>query len=567
MEGPDALKNTWSKLDDVLTMEPGSKVTLNLLEAVLDTAPNEIKQELMMPEWDEVRDRLKNLKESDIPRLISEWRKLPCANANLTCFTLALTTLLQSNTAPYLLGVREASRAASFYLVKYMAKDFVALSASLSILVDVKRHTDRFPSRAEDAHTPMRDAMYFLQRACNVEHAEMLSTQAAALLQGLFASITSESFTYTDHWSYVQLANQLMHRDPLMLDAGKNVYGVRAEEAELEGEEEDEDEGEYVEIAGDNIFAQQMEEVENHGVGEMRAVKTYRTKEGDVKPISTAELYLYRGPALAQYCAVEYEQCVHITQKTEKQLEKFQERSDANEEDLGAQFLRGRSPNAHFEFHPASELHGIYHQTLVSKVRCNVHVGLKMPREPKQLGRGKAVSQQWLRRYEIFAAFMVANFVPWSVGNEDDHNGEMCQPPNLTPAVWLAWYQHLTDLAHSLEDSRERTIARGRLFAIQNFVHGISVNTAIKDDLTQYRFRNASRWDKKKKDKGAEAEGDGEVPEGLEQLLSDLVDSTRASNIDPQVYSRAAHQEDFVQRMLKQLGVAVSPPFHPCSAA
>ena len=128
-------------------------------------------------------------------KLVEEWRKLPCANSLVTSWNEILTAILRCNTAPYLLGARESSRATSFYLVKYMTKDCVALSASLSVLVDAKKHIEKWRSTADDlaSQTELRTAIHFVQRAVNSYQAEVHDTQAASLLLGFSATLTSSS--------------------------------------------------------------------------------------------------------------------------------------------------------------------------------------------------------------------------------------------------------------------------------------------------------------------------------------------------------------------------------------
>jgi hypothetical protein len=56
--------------------------------------------------------------EATLDRVLRAWSRVPCANSVLTCYNEVLTGVLGCNTAPYLLGSRESSRAACFYLVK-----------------------------------------------------------------------------------------------------------------------------------------------------------------------------------------------------------------------------------------------------------------------------------------------------------------------------------------------------------------------------------------------------------------------------------------------------------------
>ena len=88
--------------------------------------PQEVRDELERPEWAEVKQKLEELTtvelglrvEATLDRVLRAWSRVPCANSVLTCYNEVLTGVLGCNTAPYLLGSRESSRAACFYLVK-----------------------------------------------------------------------------------------------------------------------------------------------------------------------------------------------------------------------------------------------------------------------------------------------------------------------------------------------------------------------------------------------------------------------------------------------------------------
>jgi len=99
-----------------------------------------------------------------------------------------ITAALGSNTAVYIMGGLEQSRACIHYLVKvggvnqthiyitshqhynhtlhtqYMAKDSTRLNATLSLIAAARRHVTTHKSQAEDSGTSIRKAMWLLQR-------------------------------------------------------------------------------------------------------------------------------------------------------------------------------------------------------------------------------------------------------------------------------------------------------------------------------------------------------------------------------------------------------------------
>ena len=128
-----------------------------------------------------------------------------------------------------------------FYLVKYMTKDSVKLSASLSTLVQAKEHIDKWASTADDTGDDHRTAVHFLQRATNSYMSEVHDTQAASLLLNQPASLHSERFVYVAAWEVVRgaLAARDEEVEPDLADVA----------VELEGEEEEEED--MVEIGRD----------------------------------------------------------------------------------------------------------------------------------------------------------------------------------------------------------------------------------------------------------------------------------------------------------------------------
>ena len=101
-------------------------VLKSVWESVMTECPQEVRDELSRPEWAEVKQKLEALSKAELSELVTSkeehmmrkmlevFRLLPCANSRITCYNEMLTALLRCNSAPYLLGSRESSRAACF---------------------------------------------------------------------------------------------------------------------------------------------------------------------------------------------------------------------------------------------------------------------------------------------------------------------------------------------------------------------------------------------------------------------------------------------------------------------
>jgi hypothetical protein len=146
--------------------------------------------------------------------LMSISRDLPCRNGNIVMFNPALSSLTGSNTAAYFLGMLEQSRGALFYLVKYLTKDKTELSASLVVLLDARKHIDKYPSVAENVGTQVRNTQHFLVRVLNSLSgmSEYGAPQAASVAMERPCTWVSHLFTYVYphdmlHWLSLQSEN------------------------------------------------------------------------------------------------------------------------------------------------------------------------------------------------------------------------------------------------------------------------------------------------------------------------------------------------------------------------
>jgi hypothetical protein len=94
-------------------------------------------------------------------------RALYKRNASIVEVNPTASSVLCCNSACYLLGANEQAKSALFYLLKYLTKDGVALSNSLSVLRAARIHIDQFPSVAADTGTTQRTGQHFLTRVVN----------------------------------------------------------------------------------------------------------------------------------------------------------------------------------------------------------------------------------------------------------------------------------------------------------------------------------------------------------------------------------------------------------------
>ena len=175
---------------------------------------------LEMPEVSEtLRQRLASVTPVEARQLVDVWRGMSCRSASLIEFSPLLTRLLNCNTAPLPLGAGQTAKGAGLYMCKYMVKEAYALAASLSVLLDARKHIEAYPSKADDSGATGRTSKHFLQRVLNSTTAELAPTQAAAIVLGIPSQGHSHAFVFACAWDAARLTDILSHGGAFLSDA------------------------------------------------------------------------------------------------------------------------------------------------------------------------------------------------------------------------------------------------------------------------------------------------------------------------------------------------------------
>lgn len=201
-----------------------------------------------------------------------------------------------------------------------MTKDSVKLNASLSTLVDAKKHVDKWPSTADNSGEPLRNAMHFLQRSHNTVMSEVHDTQAASLLLNYPASMHTERFAYLASWDYVREACNIFGIQPnneLKADAPLDVEG-----------EEDEEDNETVEIGKDTAWMRDQKQEQYDGMGGEGKSITYRGLDDEPIAVSAVTHYRLRGEALLRFSPKEYAACISVVRMSAEEIAAAMEEED-----------------------------------------------------------------------------------------------------------------------------------------------------------------------------------------------------------------------------------------------
>jgi hypothetical protein len=123
---------------------------------------------------------------------------LHLSNCYLTQTNDVLAASTGGSTNALFLGSSQQSRAALYYVTKYVTKTKVARGNCLLALAASLDAVAKYPSKAKDTGTDKRTAQHVLTKVHNIlfRHAEISDTQAALTLLGTRSEIASTNFAY-----------------------------------------------------------------------------------------------------------------------------------------------------------------------------------------------------------------------------------------------------------------------------------------------------------------------------------------------------------------------------------
>ena len=517
------------------------------------------------------REKLRNVTHEQASDIITRWRELQCANASVADFNDVLTNVFNCNNAPYFLGAGEGARAAIFYMIKYITKDSVELSASLTVFADALASTKKYGSVAEDAGTAARDGKLFAHRILNMLNGgtqEFSDTQLAAMLIGCDASFTTNAYFYFYWSSYVQLARSLVSDGEAPVVAAENAADTGdclgdAEEEPFEPEviSETHDLGE-----ADNVAA----------TGSAGGIRRYTSPDGEDIFVSPTTLYQHRGADLRYMSPLEWQMSISVVpgEKAETGAppapaaggDAWADGDDSVAGGGGVQPANkaGRKLNPVWSFSEGCPLKDTHIERAKSKFPIAIFAGGPLPKQPAALTGEQRLNPAWQTKADAFATFILCTLREW-----DPVTGK----PGFELSAaelerWLAKLRRQSlppppggDPAPAPgEPPAEffRQLARGRLFIIRNYSHGLAVDSVAKYLTTVYRLRNRDLWE----DLPAEKQGRSKRGDGGEKdthmsdndALRKEIDKLRAMNearqFNPQKIGEALEAEGFIERTL-----------------
>ena len=249
-------------------------------------------------------------------------------------------------------------QSALFYVSNYMRKAIDMLSGIIPLALSAVRKRKKFPSRADDAGHPSREAKYLSSIILNkLNAAQEVSDQiAASAVYGYDSFLSSHTFAnlyVVDLFKYIK--------------SGGRAFGENAVELDDEDKRENDD--------GDDSDQEDIAPVSSVGKGQdCRPFKRKLTEdEGGrivVDMVRDLDDYLYRGPAFADLSPFTYKAIVSRVRKSE-----VSRRSTTA-------VKGGKRPHEVFPFsneHPLSDTHV---QRLRGKFAIIQFIGMQIPKSP-----------------------------------------------------------------------------------------------------------------------------------------------------------------------------------------
>lgn len=411
---------------------------------------------------------------------------------------VVVTSVLASNTAAYLLGGAEQAKSILFYLLKYMTKDSVSLTNSVTVINDALKHVRIHRSLAENSGTSQRMATHFLQRVINslTGKIELSATQAIAHLLNMPSFLSSTTHCFCFIVAAIAHAKKIKQKleetvqdsssdDESDKDSGNSDVNVEVDQPPEKGNNEVK-----------RIGLEDCEEtIIPRSVADSSATPRYGSApvfviDGKPTPVAHHTHYAFRNVDLQHLSYYEYTGIISVVQK---RISPSQNSSSSVNDDLvsngsadnfSTSEKKGRKRNETFYFDNRHLLHATYTQRLRSLQQTPVLAGGPPPRYPGP--RPLNPSKNWLKQADQYACYIMTVFCPWNVRT---------LLPNLDP-TWMGLGEFIRQLNGDGGKRESTFLERSRDLLIQNVTHNLSINSKNKRMMMAWRNKSSTHWNR-----------------------------------------------------------------------
>ena len=337
------------------------------------------------PDEDVFPSKLKNVKWCDHKRLTE-------VDANLVDGNPLISLAFGWNTCINFLSTPGSCQSSLYYVANYMRKPIALLSGFLPLVLSSVRKRTRYPSRAEDAGDPSREAKYLSSIILNkLNAAQEVSDQiAASAVYGYDSFISSHNFAklyVVDLFKYLK-------------DQGRDLTDSATELDEDDKEDE-------TEAVGDNEEDEKISPVDSSGFGQScYAIKHKLTSEEGgrivIDMVRDIDDYIYRGAAFAKLSPYTYKGVVTKVRKGVIDKRSSKEMNCGTRRHFVARFEKG---------HPQYHTHV---QRLRKKFAIIQFIGMHIPKNPGPVPESVSDFRRWERQMTKLCNFIEAVYLPWN---------------------------------------------------------------------------------------------------------------------------------------------------------
>lgn len=472
-----------------------------------DLGPASTKEEVLSklerclhPEdWGYLKPRLELLGRDLLVTLLNELNsELPERNGYVVETTPLLDELVGGHNNVQLLGNTVQSKAALFYLTKYLAKDKTMLATFLITLEKARRYVieGRYMSQEDRRGESMRFMRQWMIRALNSMDGmeEVADTQAAAAILGIGAVVSSDKFALVPvreciNYRLKQNRGDFNQNDQITdrgaaqdkYDSDDSFLATDDEVDDLDDEDDDDNEEQQDAELGSQPDAEAgVESCCNLDCGSATVFVVQEDEKKVLIPVLFPQRYNYRGECFRHYNRQEYTCLVRIQP---------QDNDELLEDGSSTTRRRGRKKSRRFKLGKGHPVEASHQHVLHTKQRVPMYTGRvpPWPGEPPANISGDSDNSrmmEWMSKANECARFLLTAFRPEVNNFDDDHRDDSLKFDHE------ALLEFLNDLRRS-----PSVISKSRLHLMHTTIQGLSTEHIAKVLLSRYRRRNRDLWE------------------------------------------------------------------------
>lgn len=385
---------------------------------------------------------------------------------------------LRCNTAAYHLGGNEQAKATLYYLIKYITKDALSPTTSLSLLSHAREKILAYPSLATDTGTDLRTGQHLVTVMVNKSTSckEITDTQAASYLQGMPAQYGNVRTSYIFINDARKKTKYLIHRNKI---TKKKMTKLRQEIKSKTCVKP---------IVDDNNYDSLNKDEETSEIGGATIYKVMIKNKFTVIPVSQHTHYAYRGKHLAEMSLLEYCCIIEIVPLPTKK------NTSTN--------IPKRRSNTLFAFQVMHPLCTSHAQRIRSKLLIPLLVG-GSPKNFNSIDNNnmqsiyKNCSRNEKKKLDNAALYYLTLTSPWTLQKNKNRKSinELIPKDGHTYNHFITYMQKLKSYINARNESNASFLHRCLYSYIVDTSRNMRTKVTNKVMSAMYRARSTDKWD------------------------------------------------------------------------